>query len=148
MFHNFFSHLARFLSVCNIVVELGEFVVIATNYFCGKTKDNVNNISELLKHHPYKENFSKDTKLCPSYLKDIERIKNFVALGFYWGSWATAKLSLAGIPWKVGVSPYPSTGIKTRVFGNNKDTMLNNISMLFLLFPGGNEADNLIPDHP
>lgn len=59
-----------------------------------------------------------------------------------------AKSSVAGVPWKVGVSPHPSTSIEHRVFGRDEGEMLSNVYMPFLLLPAGNDPDTVKPGHP
>ena len=52
------------------------------------------------------------------------------------------------MPWKVGVSPHPSTSIEQRVFGRNEGEMLSSVNMPFLLLPAGNDSDTVKPGHP
>jgi len=67
---------------------------------------------------------------------------------FCWGGWVIAKSAAAGVPWKVGVSPHPSTGIEARVFGRDETDMMDKVNMPFLLMPAGNDPPSLKPGHP
>ena len=88
-----------------------------------------------------------DIIACLEYLQNHCKVPstNVGAIGFCWGGWAIAKSAAEGIPWKVGVSPHPSTKIERMVFGEDEEAMLAKVSMPFLLLPAGNDAENLKP---
>jgi dienelactone hydrolase len=147
VFHDVWGHLPRTLSICDVIAEQGGFHVVAPDCFRGKTKDDVDDVLAWLKSHPYEDNIANDIDLCLEHLQS-KGVEQFGAMGFCWGGWVIAKSSSVGVPWKVGVSPHPSTAIEKRVFGRDEEAMLDRVSMPFLVLPGGNDPDNLKPGHP
>jgi dienelactone hydrolase len=151
LFTDVWGFTPRAFEICDFFASKGGYHVISPDCFRGETKGTHGNedMAAWLRKFPYHNLVKDDISACLDFLHNHCQVpstdNNIGAIGFCWGGWAIAKSASEGIPWKVGVSPHPSTKIERAAFDGDEEAMLEKVSMPFLLLPAGNDAENLKP---